>query len=152
LGRDDAANLFRETIMEVQPYVFFNGRCEEALDFYREKLGAEVVFKMRYKEAPPDAANPPRPGLEEKIMHANVRMGSTTWMASDGNCDPAANPMSGFSLSLTADDAASAEQYFNALVDGGQIVMPFQATFWSAGFGMVVDRFGLMWMVTVPDA
>jgi PhnB protein len=136
--------------MEVQPYVFFNGRCEEALEYYCEKLGAEVTFKMRYKEAPPDAANQPRPGLEEKIMHANVRMGSTTWMASDGNCDPAIS-MSGFSLSLTADDAASAEQYFHALADGGQMVMPFQPTFWSKGFGMVVDRFGLMWMVTVPD-
>ena len=138
--------------MYVQPYVFFNGRCEEALDYYSEKLGAEVTFKMRYKETPPDSANQPRPGLEEKIMHANVRMGSTNWMASDGNCDPAANPMSGFSLSLTADDAASAEQYFNALADSGQVVMPFQATFWSKGFGMVVDRFGLMWMVTVPEA
>ena len=77
--------------MYVQPYVFFNGRCEEALEYYCEKLGAEVTFKMRYKEAPPDAENQPRPGLEDKIMHANVRMGSTDWMASDGNCDPAAS-------------------------------------------------------------
>jgi PhnB protein len=143
--------LFRETIMYVQPYVFFNGRCEEALAYYSEKLGAEVTFKMRYKEAPPDAENQPRPGLEEKIMHASVRMGSTDWMASDGNCDPAASPMSGFSLSLTADDSASAEKYFNALADGGQVMLPFQATFWSKGFGMVVDRFGLVWMVTLPQ-
>jgi PhnB protein len=144
--------LFRETIMYVQPYVFFNGRCEEALEYYCEKLGAEVTFKMRFKEAPPDPANPPRPGLEEKIMHANVRMGSTNWMASDGNCDPAGNPMSGFSLSLTADDDASAKKYFDALSDGGQVVMPFQPTFWSKGFGMVMDRFGLMWMVSMPEA
>ncbi|HEY2608078.1 MAG TPA: VOC family protein [Paraburkholderia sp.] len=137
--------------MYVQPYVFFNGRCEEALAYYSEKLGAEVTFKMRYKEAPPDAENQPRPGLEEKIMHASVRMGSTDWMASDGNCDPAASPMSGFSLSLTADDSASAEKYFNALADGGQVMLPFQATFWSKGFGMVVDRFGLVWMVTLPQ-
>jgi PhnB protein len=143
--------LFPETIMYVQPYVFFNGRCEEALAYYSEKLGAEVTFKMRYKEAPPDAENRPRPGLEEKIMHANVRMGSTDWMASDGNCDPAGGSMNGFSLSLTADDSASAEKYFNALADGGQVVMPYQATFWSKGFGMVVDRFGLMWMVTLPQ-
>jgi PhnB protein len=84
-------------------------------------------------------------------MHASVRMGSTDWMASDGHCDPAAGSMNGFSLSLTADDTASAEQYFTALADGGQVMMPFQPTFWSKGFGMVVDRFGLMWMVTLPE-
>jgi PhnB protein len=137
--------------MQVQPYVFFNGRCEEALDYYCAKLGAQVTFKMRYKEAPPDPQNQPRPGLEEKIMHANVRMGTTDWMASDGHCDPAAGSMNGFSLSLTADDTASAEKYFTALADGGQVMMPFQPTFWSKGFGMVVDRFGLMWMVTLPE-
>jgi PhnB protein len=136
--------------MYVQPYVFFNGRCEEALDYYCAKLGAEVTVKMRYKEAPPDAHNPPRPELAEKIMHANVKMGSTNWMASDGNCNPN-EKMSGFSLSLTADDAASAKKYFDALADGGQVVMPLQPTFWSTGFGMLVDRFGLMWMVSEPD-
>jgi PhnB protein len=134
--------------MYVQPYVFFDGHCEEALAYYSEKLGAEVTFKMRYKEAPPNQEHQPRPALDEKIMHAHVRMGASEWMASDGNCD--GTPMSGFSLSLTAEDSASAEQYFSALADGGQVVMPFQATFWSKGFGMVVDRFGLMWMVTLP--
>jgi PhnB protein len=137
--------------MYVQPYVFFNGRCEEALKYYGEKLGAEVVFQMRYKEAPPDAQGQLRPGMEDKIMHASVKLGSTDWMASDGHCDPNAGPMNGFNLSLTADDAASAEKYFNALADGGQVMMPWQATFWSKGFGMVVDRFGLGWMVTVPE-
>jgi PhnB protein len=136
--------------MYVQPYVFFNGRCEEALKYYTEKLGAEVTFQMRYKDAPPDAQAQLQPGTEDKIMHAAVKLGSTVWMASDGHCDPAAS-FSGFSLSLTADDAASAEKYFNALADGGQVTMPFQATFWSKGFGMVVDRFGLGWMVTVPE-
>jgi PhnB protein len=136
--------------MQVQPYVFFNGRCEEALTYYREKLGAEVTFMMRFKDAPPDPKNPPRPGLEDKIMHANIQLGSSQWMASDGNCDPAAGPLSGFSLSLTVEDAASAEQYFNALADGGQVAMPWGETFWSKGFGMAVDRFGLMWMVTLP--
>ncbi|MGF6570937.1 PhnB protein [Paraburkholderia sp. GAS333] len=135
--------------MYVQPYVFFNGRCEEALEYYSAKLGAEVTFKMRYKDAPPDAQNQ-RPGLEEKIMHASVQMGSTNWMASDGNCDPN-DRMSGFSLALTADDAASAKKYFDALADGGQVVMPLQPTFWSTGFGMLVDRFGLMWMVSEPE-
>ncbi|CAB3721491.1 hypothetical protein LMG24238_04939 [Paraburkholderia sediminicola] len=139
--------------MYVQPYVFFNGRCEEALKYYTEKLGAEVLLLMRYKDAPPspDPQNQPRPGLEEKIMHATIKLGSTNWMASDGHCDPQAGPMNGFSLSLTADDAASAEKYFNALADGGQVMMPFQPTFWSKGFGMLVDRFGLAWMVTVPE-
>lgn len=136
--------------MYVQPYVFFNGRCEEALDYYCANLGAEVTMKMRYKEAPPDPQNQPRAGLEEKIMHASIKMGSTIWMASDGHCDPTAK-MDGFSLSLTADNPASAEQYFTALADGGQVVAPFQPTFWSKGFGMVVDRFGLLWMVTLPE-
>ncbi len=138
--------------MDVQPYVFFNGRCEEALKFYGEAIGAEVIFQMRYKDAPPDAQSQMRPGTEDKIMHASIKSGSTIWMASDGHCDPDAGPMNGFSLSLTADDAASAEKYFNALADGGSVTMPWQATFWSKGFGMLVDRFGLAWMVTVPDA
>ena len=136
--------------MYVQPYVFFNGRCQEALDYYTDKLGAQVSFKMLYKEAPPDAHNPPRPELADKIMHANVQLGSSTWMASDGNCDPAAGAFNGFSLSLTVEDGSAAEKYFNALADGGQVVMPFQQTFWSKGFGMVVDRFGMMWMITLP--
>ncbi|MCC8401004.1 VOC family protein [Paraburkholderia sp. MMS20-SJTN17] len=136
--------------MYVQPYVFFNGRCQEALDYYTDKLGAQVTFKTLFKEAPPDAQIPPRPELADKIMHANVQMGSSTWMASDGNCDPAAGQFNGFSLSLTVEDGASAEKYFNALADGGQVVMPFQPTFWSKGFGMVKDRFGLMWMVSLP--
>jgi PhnB protein len=136
--------------MYVQPYVFFNGRCEEALDYYCAKLGAEVILKMRYKEVPPDVENQPRPDLAEKIMHASVKLGSTNWMASDGHCDPN-EKMSGFSLSLTTDDAASAKKYFDALADGGQVVMPLQPTFWSTGFGMLVDRFGLMWMVSEPD-
>jgi PhnB protein len=137
--------------MYVQPYVFFNGRCEEALKFYTDKLGAEVLLMMRYKDAPPDPQNQPRPGLEEKIMHATIKLGSTNWMASDGLCEPQST-FKGFSLSLTADDAASGETYFNALADGGSVTMPWQATFWSKGFGMVVDRFGLAWMVTIPAA
>ena len=137
--------------MYVQPYVFFNGRCEEALKYYGEKLGAEVTFQMRYKDAPPDAQAQIRPGTEDKIMHAAIKLGSTIWMASDGHCDPDAGSMNGFSLSLTADDDASAKKYFDALADGGQVMMPFQPTFWSKGFGMLVDRFGLAWMVGVPE-
>ncbi|SHK17592.1 PhnB protein [Paraburkholderia terricola] len=150
-GERGAAHFtFTETIMQVQPYVFFNGRCEEALTYYGKHLGAEVTFMMRFKDAPPDPQNPPRAGLEDKIMHANVKLGASQWMASDGHCDPDAPPMSGFSLSLTVEDPASAQQYFNALADGGQVLMPWGATFWSKGFGMTVDRFGLTWMVTLP--
>jgi len=136
--------------MYVQPYVFFNGRCEEALNYYSEKLGAQVIFKMHFRDAPPDPNNPPRPELADKIMHANVQLGTTFWMASDGACDPAAGSFNGFSLSLTVEDSAIAEKSFNALADGGQVVMPFQKTFWSDGFGVVEDRFGLKWMVTLP--
>ena len=136
--------------MQVQPYVFFNGRCEEALTFYREKLGAEVLFQMRFKDAPPSNEHPIAAGTEDKIMHATLRIGTTELMASDGDCKAQATPYAGFSLSLTADDAASGEKLFNALADGGKITLPWQATFWSKGFGMVADRFGVHWMVTIP--
>ncbi|HZZ10971.1 MAG TPA: VOC family protein [Paraburkholderia sp.] len=137
--------------MQIQPYVFFNGRCEEALKYYGEKLGAEVLMMMRYKEAPAEAQAQMRPEMADKIMHASVKVGDTVWMASDGHCDPAAT-FSGFSLSLTADDAASGQRYFDALADGGSVTMPWQATFWSQGFGMLVDRFGLAWMVTLAES
>jgi PhnB protein len=137
--------------MQVQPYVFFNGRCEEALTFYREQLGAEVLFQMRFKDAPPSNEHAIAPGTEDKIMHATLRIGTTELMASDGDCKGQAAAYAGFSLSLTADDATSGEKLFNALADGGTIVMPWQATFWSKGFGMVADRFGVHWMVTIPQ-
>ncbi len=136
--------------MQVQPYVFFNGRCEEAMKFYGEKLGAEVLFQMRFKDAPPAAGQAMPPGNEEKIMHTTFRIGSTELMGSDGDCNSASPRAAGFSLSLTADDVPSAEKYFNALAEGGSVTMPWQATFWSNGFGMVVDKFGVPWMVTVP--
>ncbi|GAB2887053.1 VOC family protein [Paraburkholderia jirisanensis] len=136
--------------MLVQPYLFFNGRCEEALRFYSDKVGAQVLLQMRFKDAPPNPERPITPGTEEKIMHTTLRIGSTELMASDGNCDTSAGPHSGYALSLTADDAASGEKLFNALSDGGQITLPWQQTFWSKGFGMLIDRFGVMWMVTIP--
>jgi PhnB protein len=136
--------------MLVQPYLFLNGRCEEALKFYGDKLGAQVVLQMRFKDAPPNAERPVKPGTEDKIMHATLRIGTTELMASDGDCDASGSKHSGYSLSLTADDAASGEKLFNALSDGGQVMLPWQATFWSKGFGMLVDRFGVMWMVTIP--
>ena len=136
--------------MIVQPYLLFNGRCEEALSFYGEKLGAEVVFQMRFKDGPPNPDHPLKPGTEDKIMHTTFRIGTTELMGSDGDCDAGDTTHTGFSLSLTADDVASGEKYFNALSDGGKVTMPWQETFWTKGFGMVVDRFGIAWMVTIP--
>lgn len=135
--------------MPIQPYLFFEGRCEEALEFYRGALGAEVTMLMRNKEAPeqpPPGMLPP--GSENKVMHATFRVGDATLMASDGRCSgkPAFN---GFSLSLTVRDEAEAKRRFDALAAGGQVRMPLGKTFFSPSFGMVADRFGLGWMVYV---
>jgi PhnB protein len=138
--------------MLVQPYLFFDGRCEEALDFYRRALGAEVTMLMRFKEAPekPPAGTIP-PGSEEKVMHAAFRVGDTTVMASDGCAQQ--NPVfKGFSLSLTLPDEAAAERCFAALAEGGQVQMPLAKTFFSPKFGMLADRFGVGWMVVVMPA
>jgi len=132
----------------IQPYLFFGGRCEEALEFYRTALGAEVEMLMRHSESP--EATPPGmlpPGFENKIMHATFRVGGSTLMASDG-CETTAN-FSGFSLSLAVKTEAEADRAFNALAAGGEVRMPLTKTFWSPRFGMVADRFGLGWMVSV---
>ncbi|HYP15737.1 MAG TPA: VOC family protein [Opitutus sp.] len=132
----------------VQPYLFFGGRCEEALEFYRAKLGAEVGMLMRFKDNPdpmPDGMLPA--GFENKVMHAEVRIGSTTVMASDG-CE-AGEGFSGFSLSLTAPSQEEAKRAFEALAEGGKVTMPLGKTFWSPLFGMLTDRFGMAWMVGV---
>jgi PhnB protein len=132
--------------MQVQPYLFFDGRCEEAVEFYKSKLGAKVEMLMRFRENPEPAANPP--GSDDKVMHACLRIGDTAVMASDGNC--AGKPsFQGFSLSLTAKDEPEARRLFAALGEGGQVQMPFAQTFFSPGFGMVADRFGVSWMVIV---
>jgi PhnB protein len=131
----------------VQPYLFFGGRCEEAIEFYRKALGAEVVMLTRFKEAPE-----PQPGLpecfEEKVMHATLRIGETMMMASDGRCEGQAN-FEGFSLSITVPDEAEAERVFAALSEGGLVTMPLEKTFWAPKFGMLQDRFGVGWMVSV---
>ncbi|HUD84170.1 MAG TPA: VOC family protein [Candidatus Saccharimonadales bacterium] len=133
----------------VQPYLFFDGRCEEAIEFYRRALGAEVLMLMRFKDSPePHQPGMCPPGSDNKIMHASIRIGETTVMASDGRCmgKPA---FQGFSLSLTVPTEAEAERRFAALADGGQVQMPLAKTFFSARFGMVADRFGVSWMVLV---
>jgi PhnB protein len=134
--------------MAIEPYLFFNGRCEEAIDFYQQALGADVVMLMRYKESP----EPPPPGRvpagwDDKILHTCLRIGHATLMASDG-CSEGAN-FTGFALSFTAANAAEAGGIFTALADGGHVQMPLGKTFWSSCFGMVTDRFGVGWMVTV---
>ena len=130
----------------VQPYLFFNGRCDEALEFYRRTLGAEVTALMRFKESPDPAMCPP--GAGDKVMHASFRIGETTLLASDGRCQGKAS-FEGFSLSLTTPDAAEAERLFTSLTDGGQVQMPLSKTFFSQRFGMVADRFGVPWMIYV---
>jgi PhnB protein len=136
--------------MHIQPYLFFDGRCEEAVDFYRGALGAEVEMLMRYKESP----DPPPPGMvppgsEDKVMHASLRIGDTVVMASDG-CNAGQPRFDGFSLSLSVADEAEADRAFAALGDGGQVQMPLGRTFFSPRFGMLTDRFGVGWMVIVP--
>ena len=136
--------------MQIQPYLFFEGRCEEALDFYRKALGAKTEMLMRYKEAP-DA---PPPGMlpagsDNKVMHASVRVGDTVVNASDGQCSGKPG-FQGFSLTVTARDEAEAKRFFGALSEGGKVTMPLGKTFFSPAFGMATDRFGVGWMVIVP--
>ena len=133
----------------VQPYLMFNGRCEEAVEFYRKALGATLEFSMRFKESPePPPPGMVPPGFENKIMHCSFRIGATTLMASDG-CSAGQPKFERFSLSISVPNEAEADRAFAALADGGKIGMPLGKTFWSPCFGMVEDRFGVSWMVSV---
>ena len=135
----------------VQPYLMFSGRCEEAMEFYKSALGAEEVMLMRFKEAPEPPPEEMRvDGWEDRVMHAAWKIGESLIMASDG-CESDGAGFNGFSLSLTMPDEAAARKAFDALSEGGRITMPIGKTFWSPCFGMVTDRFGLGWMVTVPE-
>ena len=132
----------------VQPYLFFSGNCQEAIEFYRVAVGAQVDQVSLFKDSPePPPPGMLPPGFENKVMHATFRIGSTAIMASDGCGDTSS--FSGFSLSLQVPDLATAEKAFAALSAGGKISMPMQKTFWSPGFGMLSDRFGVGWMVNV---
>jgi Uncharacterized protein conserved in bacteria len=133
-------------ITVVQPYLFFGGRCEEAIEFYRTALGAELEMLMHFKDSPePPPPDMLQPGFEAKVMHAAFRVGGSTIMASDGCGDTP--PFAGFSLSISVATPADAERVFTALAEGGQIGMPLGPTFWSPCFGMLTDRFGIGWMV-----
>lgn len=135
--------------MQIQPYLSFDGRCEEALEFYRKAIGAEVMMLMRFKDSPEPGQCGPAPG--DKVMHASVRIGDSMIMASDGRCEGRLS-FQGFSLSLTVATEAQAERAFAALGEGGQVQMPLAKTFFSPRFGMVADRFGVSWMVYVAPA
>jgi len=131
----------------IQPYIFFGGRCEEALEFYRTALGAQVDLLMRYKDSP----EPMPPGripaaFENKVMHTTFRVGGTTLMASDG-CEEGAS-FAGFSLHVSLPTEAEVNRAFDALAAGGKVEMPLSKTFWSPRFGMLTDRFGIGWMVS----
>ncbi len=133
--------------MPVEPYLFFNGRCDEAIQFYQRALGAKDVRIMRYKESP----EPPPPGMlpagsENKVMHSSFSIGDTTVMASDGHVSGQLE-FKGFSLAVTAASDAEAERMFTALAEGGKVQAPLAKTFFASKFGMVADRFGVPWMV-----
>jgi PhnB protein len=130
--------------MPIQPYLFYNGRCDEAIDFYRTALGAEVTMLMRYKDSP----EPTTHGDKEKVMYASLQIADTTVLVSDGQCSGQLN-FQGFALSLTAPDDAQAERLFAALCDGGKVQMLLTKTFFTSKFGMVADRFGVLWMIYV---
>jgi PhnB protein len=133
-----------EKTMQIQPYLMFDGRCEEAVEFYRGALGATVEGMMRFRDSPDQ--HQCTPGTGDKIMHACLRIGQTQVMASDGMCT--GNPgFRGFSLALNAADDAEAQRHFAALADGGQVQMPLGRTFFASSFGMVADRFGVSWMI-----
>jgi len=135
--------------MQVQPYLFFDGRCEEAIEFYRRALRAEVTMLMRFKDSPePQPPGMIPPGSENKVMHASMRIGETTVNASDGECNGKPS-FEGFALSLDAANEAEADKLFAALSEGGQVKLPLTKTFFSPRFGMVADRFGITWMVIV---
>lgn len=142
--------------MKVQPYLMFDGRCEEALEFYQKALGAKIDMVMRFKENPekPSESGPgcgPPAGSDEKIMHASFHIGDDMIMASDGMCSGKPN-FQGISLSLNPKTEGEAKKLFTALSEGGQVQMPLAKTFFSPSFGMVADKFGVSWMVVVEPS
>lgn len=136
-------------LLGLTPYLTFSGRCEEALEFYKQAIGAKVEMVMRFNQSPdPVPPGMMEAGFETKIMHSSFHVGDLRVMATDG-CD-SKSQFDGFSLALTVSTEAEADRYFNGLADGGTVSMPLGKTFWSPRFGMVKDRFGVHWMVMVP--
>jgi PhnB protein len=136
----------KETTMNIQPYLSFEGRCDEAIEFYKKAIGAKVDMLMRFKEAPDQSMV--SPGSGEKVMHAALRAGDAMLLMSDGRCTGTAN-FTGIALALSAANDADAERMFSALAEGGKVNMPMTKTFFSSRFGMLADKFGVGWMVLV---
>ncbi|WP_199098223.1 VOC family protein [Dyella sp. ASV21] len=136
--------------MLIQPYLFFEGRAEEALAFYSQAVGAQVQTLVRYKDNPEPGGAGPTPPDGEKIMHASMRVGESLVNLSDGECRGATD-FRGFSLTLVAPSDEDTARWFNALLDGGELIMPLSKTFFASSFGMLRDRFGLHWMVMGPS-
>ena len=136
--------------MQVQPYLNFDGRCEEAIEFYRKALGAEVTALLRFKDNPEAGTSGVAPGTENKVMHSSLRIGDTTVMASDGYCQ-GKGTFQGVSLALTVPNDAEAKRRFASLSDGGQVQVPLTKTFFASSFGMVADRFGVSWMIVTAS-
>jgi PhnB protein len=134
----------------IQPYLFFGGRCQEALDFYRDRAGAQIGMVMHFDESPdPVPKGMLQPGFEHKVMHSEFRLGGSTILASDGLTEKE-SVFKGFSLALLVPTEAEADRLFDALADGGHVQMALGKTFWSPRYGMLTDRFGVAWMVMVP--
>ncbi|MEB6337862.1 VOC family protein [Serratia rhizosphaerae] len=138
--------------MQIQPYLFFNGNCEQAINFYVEQLGAKLEMLMRYKDLPAEAKQDDMPEVNpEAVMHAHLLIGDGALMASDG-CpqeDGDNSAHRGYSLSLNPSSVEQGKEIFNKLAQGGTVTMPFQPTFWAKGFGMLTDQFGVNWMINV---
>jgi PhnB protein len=132
--------------MQVQPYLFFEGRCDEAIAFYKKAIGAEVQMLMRYKDAPEGECAGGVKHPPDKVMHASLTVGDATVMVSDGNCTGKPS-FTGIALSIDGKDDAQTEKLYNALADGGTPFVPLTKTFFASKFGMLNDRFGVMWMV-----
>jgi PhnB protein len=137
--------------MHVQPYLYFEGRSQEAIDFYKSVLGAEVEVVMHFKDAPPEMQAQIEPGQSDKIMHAAIKVGDTSVLISDGRCGGKA-AFSGIALTLNVDSDADADSYFAALSKSGQVTMPISKTFFASRFGMVNDKFGVSWIVIRANA
>jgi PhnB protein len=148
---DAPARGAQEEAMHIQPYIYFEGRCEEAIEFYRKALGAELVMMLRNREIP-EPQEPGRlpPGSEDKVCHAAVQVGESLLLFSDGSCRGEPD-FQGFSLTLNADDPAEIERWFAALLEGGEVRQPLTTTFFSPRFGMVQDRFGMLWTLVAAQ-
>jgi PhnB protein len=132
--------------MQIEPYLFFDGRCDEAIDFYKAVFGAQIGMLMRWKDSPDKSMC--TPSNENKVMHSSVTIGDSRVMMSDGR-NTGSPKFEGFALAVNAKDEADADRMFNALANGGQVTMPLSKTFFSPRFGMVADKFGMHWMITV---